>query len=92
MKRKRHLRASKRPMDLGVERDVATDVAAGAVRPPPKRYTNLKLPHERDESTARPAEPNPVTEQAADDIEAGKQETDCYNATGRRFDEKQTRD
>ena len=47
------------------------------------------MPHERDESTNVPKEPNDVTKQALDDIESGKQETDCYGATGSRFDRKQ---
>ena len=49
----------------------------------------MKMPHERDESTNVPKEPNDVTKQALDDIESGKQETDCYGATGGRFDRKQ---
>ena len=89
MKRKRQRPIGKPPTNLGVERDVATGTTARTSRSPPRRYSNLKMPHERDESTDRPGEPNDVTEQALDDIESGKQETDCYGATGGRFDEKQ---
>jgi hypothetical protein len=89
MKRKQRRLPSKKPTDLMVERDLATDVAARTVRPPGKRYSRLKMPHERDESTDAPGKPNPVTEQAAQDIEQGKVETDCYGATGGRFDRRQ---
>jgi hypothetical protein len=86
MRRKRNPRTPPKPSDLVVERDVASDVAARAARPPEKRYSNLKMPHERDESTHAPAAPSAVTEQAADDIESGKRETDCYGTAGENFD------
>jgi len=87
MKRRRP--AAKRPTDLQVERDVATGTAARTTRAPRPRYSNLAMPHERDERTHRPPDPNPVTEQALDDIEAGRKETDCYGAAGGNFDKKQ---
>ena len=89
MKRRRHLPA-RRPK-LGVEADVATGVAADIARPRRKRYSNLKLPHERDESTHRPGTPSKMTEQAAQDVESGKRDTDCYGATGEQFDRKHGR-
>ena len=88
MKRKRRHPPSKGPSHLVVEKDLATDVAARTTRPSEKRYSHLGMPHERDESTDTPGEPNEVTKQAARDIEQGKLETDCYGATGGRFDRK----
>jgi hypothetical protein len=87
VKRRRRLLAGKGPTNLRVERDVATDLTAGTARPSGRRYSNLKMPHERDESTHVPDEPRDVTEQAARDVESGKRDTDCYGATGERFDE-----
>jgi len=89
VKRSRRRVPGRPPTDLGVERDVATGTTARTSRSPSKRYSNLKMPHERDESTHHPAPPNDITEQALEDIESGKQETDCYGATGGRFDKKQ---
>lgn len=89
MKRRRRLLVPKAPPDLRVEEDVATGVAASTARPRAKRYSGMKLPHERDESTHRPAGPSRVTEQAAEDVETGKVDTDCYGAVGERFDRKQ---
>jgi hypothetical protein len=89
MKRRRRHPAAKRPTDLQVERDVATGTTARTTRSPRRRYSNLAMPHERDERTHRPADPNPVTEQALDDIEAGRKETDCYGAAGGNFDKKE---
>ena len=88
MKRKRRLPASKKPAELVVEQDVATEVTARTVRSPAKRYSNLKMPHERDESTHASAKPSAIVEQAAQDLGQGKVETDCYTATGERFDRK----
>lgn len=88
MKRKRALPASKNARALVVEQDVATEVTARTVRPPAKRYSNLKMPHERDERPHAPVKPRMITEQAAQDVEQGKVETDCYGATGERFDRK----
>lgn len=88
MKRKRRLPASKKPAELVVEQDVATEVTARTVRSPAKRYSNLKMPHERDESTHASAKPSAIVEQAAQDVEQGKVETDCYAAIGERFDRK----
>ena len=89
MKRRRRLPAGKQPTDLQVERDVATGTTAPATRSPARRYSNLAMPHERDERTHPPTEPNPVTEQALEDIEAGRKETDLYGAAGGNFDKKQ---
>ena len=89
MRRQRRRPAARRPTELQVERDVATGTTARTTRSPPRRYSNLAMPHERDERTHHPAGPNPVTEQALDDIEAGRQETDCYGAAGGNFDKKQ---
>jgi len=75
--------------DLGVAADVATDDTSGDARPPRgNRYQKMKLPHERDESAARPDAPDRVTTQAARDVEQGKADTDCYAATGPRYDRK----
>jgi hypothetical protein len=79
----------KPPNDLGVERDVATGTDAATSRSRVRRYSNLRMPHERDESTHAPREPDDVTKQALEDIESGKQETDCYGAAGGRFDRKE---
>ncbi len=91
MKRRRRQFAANGPTNLRVERDVATDLTAPTARPPERRYSNLKMPHERDESTQVPDEPRDVTEQAARDVETGKRDTDCYGATGEHFDDKQGR-
>jgi len=90
MKRSRH---RPRPRsDLGVDADVATDTAATSGRSPHgNRYEKMKLPHERDESAHRPGPPDPVTTQGASDVEQGKADTDCYDATGPRYDRKQQR-
>ena len=86
MKRKRRASPGDGPTHLRIERDVATGVTAHTARPPARRYSNLKMPHERDESTHTPDAPRDVTEQAARDIETGKRDTDCYGATGENFD------
>jgi hypothetical protein len=86
MKRKRRASPGDGPTHLRVERDVATGVTARTARPPARRYSNLKMPHERDETTHTPDAPRDVTEQAARDIETGKRDTDCYGATGEHFD------
>ena len=78
---------AKPPSELRVEKDVATGVAAAA-RPPGKRYSKLKLPHERDESTHRPGKPDAVTQQAAQDLQQGKVDTDCYGTTAAHFERK----
>lgn len=92
MRRSRRRLSVKPPGDLGVERDVATGTTAATSRSRRRRYSNMKMPHERDESTNVPKEPNDVTKQALDDLESGKQETDCYGAAGGRFDRKQGQD
>jgi len=83
--RRRKRSIPKRP-DLRVEADDSTGVLGNALQPGRKRYTRMRLPHERDESTHRPAEPGPVTKRAAKDLEDGQQDTDCYGAVGERFD------
>jgi hypothetical protein len=86
---KRSRRRPRPPSDLGVAADVATDTAATRARSPRgNRYEKMKMPHERDESTQAEAtgKPNPVTTQAARDVEEGKVDTDCYDATGPRYD------
>ena len=86
---KRSRRRVRPASDLGVAADVATDTSAESGRPRRgNRYSRMKLPHERDESTHAPQPPNPVMEQAARDVEQGKIDTDCYEATGPRYDRK----
>jgi hypothetical protein len=86
---KRSRRRVRPASDLGVAADVATDTSAESSRPRRgNRYSRMKLPHERDESTHAPQPPNPVMEQAARDVEQGKTDTDCYEATGPRYDRK----
>ena len=55
-------------------------------------YRDLKMPHERDESSS--GEPQPaqdpngtraVTRQGAKDVQSGQQDTDCYNANAPRY-------
>ena len=76
---------------LGVEADTATE-GPGAGNPTPStQLSRLKLPHERDESTHPPRSRDGTTKQAADDVASGKKDTDCYNATGERFDRRQQR-
>jgi hypothetical protein len=92
MKRKRRSPAARRPSDLQVEADIATDMVAKPSRPRPgNRVTKLELPHERDQSTHAPGPPRDVTAQAARDVDQGKVDTDCYAATGTRFDRKRRR-
>jgi hypothetical protein len=87
---KRSRRRTKPASDLGVAADVATDDTSNVGRPRRgNRYQKMKLPHERDESAHPPGEPDPVTAQAARDVEQGKVDTDCYDAAGRRFDRKE---
>ena len=84
---KRSRRRPHPPKDLGIAADVATDDTTDRARPPRgNRYAGMRLPHERDESTHRPGEPDPVTKRAAKDLEDGQQDTDCYGAVGERFD------
>ena len=87
MKRRRRLPLRKH-RDLRVEADDSTGILANAQQPGRKRYTRMRLPHERDESTHRPGEPNRVTKRAAKDLENGQEDTDCYGAVGERFDGK----
>jgi len=87
---KRSRQRPKPRSDLGVAADVATDATSSRSRPPRgNRYQKMKLPHERDESAHPPGAPNPVTTQGARDVEQGKTDTDCYDATGPRYDRKQ---
>jgi hypothetical protein len=80
-------RRAKPRSDLGVAPDVATDTTSNTQRPPRgNRYAKMKLPHERDESAHTPGEPDPVTTQAARDVEQGQRDTDCYEAAGQQFD------
>ena len=83
---RRRKRSIPKEPDLRVEADDSTGVLGNALQPGRKRYTRMRLPHERDESTHRPAEPGPVTKRAAKDLEDGQQDTDCYGAVGERFD------
>ena len=84
--RRRRKRSIPKGPDLRVEADDSTGVLGNASQPARKRYTRMRLPHERDESTHRPGEPDPVTKRAAKDLEDGRQDTDCYGAVGERFD------
>jgi len=90
VKRSRH---RPRPReDLGVAADVATDTSAESGRPRRgNRYSRMKLPHERDQSAHAAQPPNPVTVEGARDVEQGKTDTDCYDATGPRYDRKMQR-
>ena len=60
------------------------------------RYADMKLPHERDESSR--GEPQAtrdrdgtraVTRQGAKDVQSGQQDTDCYNATAPRYNSRE---
>ena len=85
MRRRRKLSIPKGP-ELRVEADDSTGVLGNASQPGRKRYTRMRLPHERDQSTHRPGEPDRVTKRAAKDLEDGQEDTDCYGAVGERFD------
>jgi hypothetical protein len=85
MRRRRRLSQHRKP-DLRVEEDDSTGVLANPSQPGNKRYTRMRLPHERDESTHRPGTPNRVTTRAAKDLEDGQQDTDRYGAVGEDFD------
>lgn len=85
MKRRRRTPLAK-GRELRVEADDSTGILGNASQPGRKRYTRMRLPHERDESTHRPGEPAPVTKRAAKDLEDGQEDTDCYGAVGERFD------
>ena len=85
--RRRRKRSIPKGPDLRVEADDSTGVLGNASQPARKRYTRMRLPHERDESTHRPGEPGPVTKRAAKDLEDGQHDTDCYGAVGERFDD-----
>lgn len=87
MKRRRRMPPPKEP-ELRVEADDSTGILGNASQPRRKRYTHMKLPHERDESTHAPVSPVPVIDQGAQDVEAGRVDTDCYGAVGERFDRK----
>ena len=89
MKRKRRLPFPKRPSNLRVEQDVATDTTSARSRAPRARYGTMKLPHERDEDTHASRAPSDVTTKAARDVEQGRVDTDCYTAVGERHDRKQ---
>ena len=85
MKQRRRVPRPKQT-DLRVEADDSTGILGNASQPGRKRYTRMRLPHERDESTHRPGEPNNVTKRAAKDLANGQEDTDCYGAVGERFD------
>ena len=53
-------------------------------------YDDLKLPHERDETGGAEATqgadgPRAVIRQGAEDMKAGREDTDCYNASDPRY-------
>ena len=64
-----------------------------------ERYDDMKMPHERDESAAGDGHratqdpqdrqdargPRAVIRQGARDVEAGREDTDCYNAEDPRY-------
>ena len=61
-----------------------------------ERYADMKLPHERDETAAGhgqhatqdpqdPRGPRAVIRQGERDVEAGREDTDCYNAEDPRY-------
>jgi len=89
MRRRRRPPLAKRPSNLRVEQDVATDTTSMRSRAPHARYGAMKLPHERDEDTHRTGAPNEITEQGARDVEQGRVDTDCYTAVGERYDRRQ---
>jgi hypothetical protein len=86
MKRKRRLPFAKRPSNLRVEQDVATDTTSGRSGVPRARYGTMKLPHERDEDTHASGPPSDVITKGARDVEQGRLDTDCYTAVGERHD------
>ena len=78
------------PRDLGVAADVATDTTTDAARPRRgNRYARMRLPHERDESAQAPGPPDGVTAQGERDLAEGKTDTDCYDAVGPRYQQKE---
>lgn len=89
MKRRRRLPLAKRPSNLRVEQDVATDTTSPHSRAPRARYGAMKLPHERDEDTHPSGAGNDVTAQGARNVAQGRTDTDCYGAVGERYDRKQ---
>jgi hypothetical protein len=79
------------PRDLGVAADVATDTATDRSRPRRgNRYDRMRLPHERDQSTHAPGAPDPVTAQGQRDLAEGRTDTDCYDAVGPRYQQKES--
>ena len=84
--KRRQTQPPPRGPELRVEADDSTGVLGNASQPGRKRYTRMRLPHERDQSTHRPGEPGRVTKRAAKDLEDGQEDTDCYGAVGERFD------
>jgi hypothetical protein len=80
------------------QRDEATDTVPASKRPRDPSYAGQKLPHERDESAERDTSAErdaqgtrPVIQQGAEDQRSGQQDTDCYNATAPRFDQRKPR-
>jgi hypothetical protein len=78
------------------QRDEALGTAPQRQHDGEAQYDEMKLPHERDESSA--GEPDAVgdrngtravTRQGAKDVESGKQDTDCYNANAPRYDKRE---
>ena len=76
------------------QRDEATGTVPATSRD--EAYGDLKLPHERDETgdaqatqgsqdRQDPNGPRAVIRQGARDIEAGREDTDCYNANAPRY-------
>lgn len=70
------------------QRDEATGASATGQD---ERYRDMKLPHERDESATPdanaqdPRGDRAVVRQGARDVEAGREDTDCYNANSPRY-------
>ena len=78
------------------QRDDALGTVPQRQQAPETQYGDMKLPHERDESSA--GEPDAVrdangtravTRQGATDVQSGQQDTDCYNANAPRYDKRQ---
>ncbi|HSV18296.1 MAG TPA: hypothetical protein VLR71_07785 [Casimicrobiaceae bacterium] len=78
------------------QRDEALGTVPQRQPAPDAQYGDMKLPHERDESSA--GEPDAVrdvngtravTRQGAKDVQSGQQDTDCYNANAPRYDKRE---
>jgi hypothetical protein len=90
MKRRRRTPPAREAVQPTVEEDEATGFIASD-RDTEQQYANLRMPYERDERTHAPVRPGAITTQAADDLEAGRRDTDLYSKVGADFDRKARR-